>query len=91
MFTPPPLPKKSHPPKIFRGADHCKSANRMTSLLGHVAEAFLPARQGTILNSHGVIGIATNTTMVLNCALVTYIMMTADVGLPAGRSLTSYP
>jgi len=26
--------------------------------------------------------IATNTSMVLNCALVTYIMMTADVGLP---------
>jgi len=46
-----------------------------------VAEAFPPARQGTILNSHRVIGIATNTSMVLNCALVTYIMMTADVGL----------
>jgi len=29
-----------------------------------------------------VIGIATNTSMVLDCALVTYIMMTADVGLP---------
>jgi len=39
-------------------------------------------RQGTILNSHRVIDIATNTLMVLNCALVTYIMMTADVGLP---------
>jgi len=50
--------------------------------LRHVAEAFPPDRQGTILNSHRVIGIATNTLMVLNCALVTYIMMTADVGLP---------
>jgi len=54
----------------------------MTSILMHVAEAFFPARQGTILNSHRVIGIATNTLMVLNCALVTYVMMTADVGLP---------
>jgi len=50
--------------------------------LKHVAEAFPPARQATILNSHRVICIATNTSMVLNCALVTYIMMTADVGLP---------
>jgi len=49
----------------------------MTSILRHVAEAFPPARQGTILNTHRVIGIATNTSMVL-----TYIMMTADVGLP---------
>jgi len=39
-------------------------------------------RQGTILNSHLVIGIAANTSIVLNCALVTYIMMTADAGLP---------
>jgi len=45
------------------------------------AEAFPPARQGSILNSHRVIDIATNTSMVLNCALVTY-MMTADIGLP---------
>jgi len=58
---------------------HCTSAKRMTSILRHVAEAFHPARQGTILNSHRVIGIATNTSMVLNCALVT------------GCSLTSYP
>jgi len=47
----------------------------------HVAEAFPPARQGTILNSHRVIGIATNNSMVQNCALVTNIMMTADEGL----------
>jgi len=50
--------------------------------LRHVAEAFTRARQMTIPNSHQVIGIATITSMVLNCALVTYIMMTADVGLP---------
>jgi len=48
----------------------------------HLVEAFLPARQGTILNTYRVISIATNTSMVLNCALVTYTMMTADVGLP---------
>jgi len=63
----------------LKGAGHCTPAKR---ILRHVAEAFPPARQGTILNSHRVIGIATNTSMVLNCALVTYIMMTADVGLP---------
>jgi len=45
-------------------------------------KAFLPARQGTTLNSHQFIGIATNTSMVLKCALVTYIIMTADVELP---------
>jgi len=50
--------------------------------LRHVAEAFPLARQGTILNSHPIIGVAINTSMVLNCALVTYVMMTADVGLP---------
>jgi len=54
----------------------------MTSIIKHVAEAFPAARQGTILNSHRVIGIATNTSMVLSCALVTYIIMTADAGLP---------
>jgi len=70
----------------LKGEGHCTSAKRMTSILGHVADAFPPARQGkgTILNSHRVIGIATNTSMVLNCAFVTYmyIVMTADVGLP---------
>jgi len=59
-----------------------KSAKRVTSINRHVAEAFPPARQGTILNSLRVIGIATNTSIVLNCALVTYIKMTADAGLP---------
>jgi len=54
----------------------------MTSILRHVAEAFPPAGQGAILKSHLFIGIATNISMVLNCGLVTYIMMTADVGLP---------
>jgi len=65
----------------LKGAGHCTSAKRMTSSLRHAAEAFPPARQGTILTNHRVIGIATNTSMVINCALVTYIMMTADVGL----------
>jgi len=57
------------------------------SILRHVAEAFLPARQGTILNSHRVIGIATNTSMVLNSALVTYIMMTAEADIPSTPTL----
>jgi len=61
---------------------HSTSAKRMTSILRHVSEAFPPARQGKILNSYRVIGIATNTSMVLNSALVTYIIMTADVRLP---------
>jgi len=66
----------------LKGAGHCTLAKRMTSILRHVAELFPPARQRTILNSHRVIGIATNTSMVLKCAFVIYIMMTADVGLP---------
>jgi len=48
----------------LRGAGHCISAKRFTSILS--AEAFPPARQGTIQNSHRVIGIATNTSMVIN-------------------------
>jgi len=66
----------------LKGAGHNTSAKCMTSILRHVAEAFPPARQGTVLNDHRVICIAANTSMVLNCALVTYIMMTADAGLP---------
>jgi len=54
----------------------------MTNILRHNAEAFPSARRGTILNSYRVKGIASNTSLVLNCALVTYMMMTADVGLP---------
>jgi len=65
----------------MRIKSHCTSAKRMTSILRHVAEKCSPASQGTILNSHRVIGIAINTSMVLNWALVTYIMMAADVGL----------
>jgi len=64
----------------LKGVGHRPSAKRMTSILRHVAEAYPTARQGTILNSHRVIGVATTTSMVLNCALKTYIMMTADVG-----------
>jgi len=73
----------------LKGAGHCTSAKRMTSILRHcrgisscIAEAFPPARHGTTLNYRRVIGIATNTLMVLNFALVTYIIMTTDVGLP---------
>jgi len=33
----------------IKGAGHCTSAKRMTSIWRHVAEAFPPARQGTIL------------------------------------------
>jgi len=59
-----------------------QSLQLMTSILRQLAEAFPPARQGTILNNDRVIDIFANTPMVLNCALVTYIMMTADAGLP---------
>jgi len=56
-------------------------ANRQ-SILRHIAKSIPAARQGTILSPHRVIGIAANTSMVLKCAVLTYIMMTADVGLP---------
>jgi len=59
--------------KQTQNRGHCTSAKHMTSILRHVTEAFPSAMQGTILNSHRVIGIATNTSMVINCALVTYI------------------
>jgi len=67
--------------KLINGAGHCTSAKRMTSILRHIVESFPPARQQTTLNAHRVIGMASNTSMVLNCALVTNVMMTADVGL----------
>jgi len=52
----------------------------MSSILKHVPEALIPPNLEEI---HRVIGMATNyTSMMLNCVLVTYIMMTADVGLP---------
>ena len=54
----------------------------MTSIFKHVAEAFSSNMQGTIINNHRVIGIVTNTSMVPNCALVTYLIATAEVGLP---------
>jgi len=53
----------------LKSAGHCISAKRLTSILRHIAEAFPPARQGTILNSHREIGIAINTSKVLNDAL----------------------
>jgi len=68
----------------LKGAGHCTSAKCMTSILRHLKKAFPPARQGTILNNHRVISIAAYTSMVLNCALVIYIMMTAVAGLPDG-------
>jgi len=53
----------------------------MTSILRHVAGHFLlVAGENPELPS--IIDIVSNTSMVLNCALVTYLMMTADVGLP---------
>ena len=66
----------------LRGAGHCTSAGRMTRILRHVADTFPPARQRTILNNHWIINILINTSMVLICVLVTYLMMTAEVGLP---------
>jgi len=77
----------------LKGAGHCTSTKRMTSILRHVAEAFPPARQGTILSNHRVIGIAANISIVLNCTLVTYIMMTVYAGLPDAveRHTISYP
>ena len=51
----------------LRGAGHCTSAGRMTSVVWHIAEVFPSARQGTILNNHRVIGIATNTSMAQSC------------------------
>ena len=65
-----------------QSAGHCTSAGRIISVLWHIAEAFPPARQGTIPKNRRVIGIATNISMVLSCALVTYPMMTAEVALP---------
>jgi len=56
----------------LKGAGHSTSAKRMTSILRHVAEAFPPARQAAILNSHRVIdgslGFATNCYQYLNGA-----------------------
>ena len=65
--------------KIFYCASKCRSKLRGAGLC---TLAFSPARQRTILNNHRVIDITTNTSVMLNCALVTYLVMTAVVGLP---------
>jgi len=67
---------------------HCTSAKRMTSILRHVGEAFPPPRQGTILNSHGVIGIATNTSMVLTID-VTITSINTDTSMVLLRMFAS--
>ena len=59
----------------LKGAGHCTSAGRMTSVLWHIL-------QRIILKNNRLIDITTNTSMVLNCALITYLMMTAEVGFP---------
>jgi len=41
----------------LKGAGHCTSSKRKTVILTHVAEAFPPARQGTNINAHRVVGI----------------------------------
>jgi len=74
----------------LKGAVHCTSAKRMTSILRHVAEAFPPARQGTILNSHRVIGIATNTSIMLNCALVTIYAHAKDRIISSAEPLVCF-
>jgi len=73
----------------LRGAGHCTSARHVTSILRHVAEVFPSAKQGTIINSHRVIGIATNTSVVVNCA---YSDLHSDDSRcrTAGGRLTSY-
>ena len=63
----------------FRGSGHCTSAGRITSILWDITEEFPPARQGTILKNHRVIGITINTSMMLSCALAATLMMTAVV------------
>jgi len=62
---------------------HAMQTQRRRSLhIGKTHDQHLEARQGTILNNHRVIGVATNTSKVLNCVTATYLLMTADVGLP---------
>jgi len=72
----------------LKGAGHCASAKHMTSILRHVAGAFSPARQGTIINSHRVIGIATGAKLRLSDLQNHYYDSRCRT---AGCSLTSYP
>jgi len=46
---------------MLKAAGHCTLAKRMTSILRHIAGTFPPVKLGAFLNSHRVIGIATNT------------------------------
>jgi len=55
--------------KLRDAGHYCTSTKRMTSILRHVADAFPPARQGTILNSIETSALLTNTSMMLNYAL----------------------
>jgi len=55
--------------------------------MGHPVEAFPLAKQGTIQNNPRVIGIATNTPMVLNCVWI--VVFSGDA--ITGCSIKSYP
>ena len=72
---------KSSEAQIIANRQDARVMTRATRVLRQVAEVFPPAMHGIILIDHRVIDIATNTSMVLNCALVTYLMMIAELGL----------
>jgi len=58
---------------IMRLKQAMQTQKRRSLHIGKIHDQHLEACcRGTILNSHRVIGIATNTSMVLNCALVAY-------------------
>ena len=78
--------------KQFYFASKCRSKLRGRSLhIGRTHDQHFEAFcKGISWDNHRVIGIATNTSMVLNCAVVTYLMMTAEVGLPDVVYISSY-
>ena len=63
-------------------------AHRHDQRFWHIAEAFTPVRQGTILNNYQVIGIATNNSMVL--LRLSDLPNDDIIGRAAGCSLSSY-
>ena len=57
--------------KQTQSASHCTTATRRKTGVRQNAEAFLSLLHGSLQNSHRVISISANTSIVLNCALPT--------------------
>ena len=63
----------------LNGAGHAQRLPDADQNLEAYCRGISSSREGTIQNNHRVIGISTNTSIVLTAPVVTYLMVTAEV------------